>query len=131
MRPDSLSRERILDAAGAIVNAEGSAALSMRRLAQELDVWPMSIYRHFKNKDELLDAVAAAATESIAVPDIDASWRAQLRSLLDAVRDVIGSDPSGVGTRLPNAFLTPGGLRLSEAGMRILESAGFDPAEAA
>jgi TetR/AcrR family transcriptional regulator, tetracycline repressor protein len=130
-RPSGLSRERILDAARAIVGREGLDALSMRRLAQELDVWPMSIYRYFRNKDELLDAMAAIATEGIAVPSARASWRSQLRSLLSAAHEALAGDPSWIGSRLPSAFLTPGTLKLSEAGVRILESAGLDAAEAA
>ena len=45
-----LSRERIVEAALGIVEREGLGALSMRRLAQELDVWPMSVYRYFRDK---------------------------------------------------------------------------------
>ncbi len=52
-----LSRERILDAALELVVDDGWNGLSMRRLAQELDVWPMAVYRYFRDKDELLDAV--------------------------------------------------------------------------
>jgi AcrR family transcriptional regulator len=130
-RATGLSRERILRVAHELIEQEGMGALSMRRLAQELDVWPMSVYRYFQDKDELLDALAAAAAEAIPIPSPDASWRAQLRALLGDARTAIGEDPAGIGTRLPRAFLTPGALRVSEAGLRILRSAGFAPAEAA
>jgi AcrR family transcriptional regulator len=129
--PAGLSRERILRSASKLVEDEGMSAFSMRRLAQELDVWPMSIYRYFQNKDELLDAMAASATEHIAVPSPRASWQSQLRSLLRASREAMEGDPSAIGSRFPSVFLTPGTLRLSEAGMRILQSTGLDPAEAA
>src|SRR3954453_13226884 len=58
-QPSGLSRERILEVALELASAEGVEALSMRRLAQELDVWPMSVYRYFQDKDALLDAMAS------------------------------------------------------------------------
>jgi len=130
-RPSGLSRERILEAARGIVEAEGLDALSMRRLAQELDVWPMSIYGYFVNKDELLDAMAASALDRVELPSGRAGWRAQLRSLLRAAHASLARDPSGIGRRLPSAFLTPAALKLPETGVRILESAGLDSKEAA
>jgi AcrR family transcriptional regulator len=123
-----LSRERILDVALETVEDEGLDALSMRRLAQRLDVWPMSIYRYFRDKDELLDALAESAAVSLAVPSGRASWRNQMRALLHDARRVLGAD---LASRLPRAMLTPGLLKLSETGMAILLKAGFPPREAA
>ena len=58
---ERLSRERILEVARRIASDEGLDALSMRRIAQQLDVWPMSLYRHFADKEALLDALTADA----------------------------------------------------------------------
>ena len=55
-----LSRQLILDTAIGLVQREGESALSMRRIAQELDVWPMSLYRYFHDKQALLEALAEA-----------------------------------------------------------------------
>jgi AcrR family transcriptional regulator len=126
-----LSRERILSAASRIARREGLEALSMRRLAQELDVWPMSVYTYFRDKDELIDAVAAEATREVAVASAGGDWQEQLRQLLGQVRDTIAHDPSGVGARMSRAFLSPGLLRLSEAGLSILTGAGFSGSDAA
>src|SRR3989440_8225953 len=130
-RSEGLSRERILRAAHQLVDDEGLTALSMRRLAQELDVWPMSVYRYFQDKDEVLDALGAGAAEAIALPRPLDSWRDQLRALSRNARGALAEDPSGIGSRMGRAFLTPSALRVSEAGLRILESAGFEPREAA
>jgi AcrR family transcriptional regulator len=123
-----LSRDRILGVALETVEEEGLDGLSMRRLAQRLDVWPMSIYRYFRDKDELLDAVAESAAVGLAVPSARASWRNQMRALLHEARRALGSD---LASRLPRAMVSPGLLRLSEAGLAILERAGFDKAQAA
>ena len=130
-RKTQLSRERILAAARGVVEREGLDALSMRRLAQELDVWPMSVYRYFKDKDELIDAVAASAAGEFELPSTRGSWRTQLTRLLSDARERLAADPGGLAGRLPRAFFAPGVLRFSEAGMTILLAAGFSEPEAA
>ncbi len=64
-RKPLLSRDRIVGTAGALVDAEGLAALSTRRLAAELGVSGPSLYNHFRTKDEILDAVADAVSAKI------------------------------------------------------------------
>lgn len=128
--PERLSRGRIIDAARELVDEGGLETLSMRRLAQELDVWPMSVYRYFRDKEELLDAVVDHATEGVGPPDSDASWRAQLSELLGEARRALGQRPSDLAGRLTRAMLTPGVLRLTDTGVGILERAGFDAREA-
>jgi AcrR family transcriptional regulator len=129
-QPTGLSRERILRVALDVAGGEGIDALSMRRLAQELDVWPMSVYRYFEDKDALLDAMAAVAAGEIAGPARGGSWRDQMQALLTDASRGIASSP-GVAARLPRAFLEPSALRLPEAGMAILTRAGLPAAEAA
>ncbi len=122
-----LSHERILRVARALVDHEGLERVSMRRLAQELDVWPMSIYRYFRDKDELLDALAATAAADVAPPRAGASWREQMRELLQQARSAMSADTA---SRLPRASLAPNVLRLPEAGLTILTQAGFSKADA-
>jgi AcrR family transcriptional regulator len=118
-----LSRDLILAAAAEIARDEGIEALSMRRLARALDVWPMSVYRYFEDKDALLDALAAGAAADVALPGASADWRARLHALLDEARAAL-ADP--VGGRTGRAFLQPEGLRVAEAGLAILADAGIE-----
>jgi TetR/AcrR family tetracycline transcriptional repressor len=120
-----LSRERIVDAALELVEDGGWDGLSMRRLAQELDVWPMAVYRYFRDKDELLDAMAEAAAERVSLPSAHGSWRTRMRTLLEESRRALGGQPA------PRALLAPAGRRLSEAGLGILGDAGLDERDAA
>lgn len=53
----ALSRDKIVEVAIAIADAEGLDALSMRRLGAELSVRPMSLYRHVPSKDDLLELI--------------------------------------------------------------------------
>ena len=121
-RREPLSRERILATALALARRDGPDALSMRRIATELDVWPMSLYRHFRDKDELLDALAGEAAHEIAAPQ-SASWREDMTALLRQTRDAFAAHPAGVRLhREPS---------LRETGMSILERAGVDDAATA
>jgi AcrR family transcriptional regulator len=126
-----LSRERILIAARELVEDEGLEGLSMRRLAQELDVWPMSVYRYFRDKDELVDAVAASSAAAFEPPSRRGSWRTQMKQLLGDARQRLAADPAGLASRLPRTFFEPEVLPLSEAGMAILVGAGFSERDAA
>jgi AcrR family transcriptional regulator len=75
----ALNRKRALRAAISIADAEGLDAVSMRRLAAELGVGPMSLYRHVANKDEL---VTQMADEVFGEPELPVpgpeGWRAKL-----------------------------------------------------
>jgi TetR/AcrR family transcriptional regulator, tetracycline repressor protein len=128
-RPAALSRERILDAAGKLVEREGPDRLSMRRLAQALDVWPMALYRYFEDKDALLDAIVDRAAGDVARRAGEGTWREQMRELLHEARAALGR--GGLGERIPRAMLTPGVQRLSEEGLAILHAAGCPEDEAA
>jgi AcrR family transcriptional regulator len=63
-RRATLSREIILEAAFRVVDADASNDLTMSRLGRELDADPSAVYRHFRNKDELLLAMADVMIEA-------------------------------------------------------------------
>jgi len=123
-----LTADRIVSAARAIARDAGIDAVSMRRLAEELDVWPMSVYRYFRDKDELLDAVVGAAAAEVEAPDQGLPWRGQVATVAAGIREAL--QPSDLAARLPQAALSPGVLSLSEIGISVLTRAGFGPEEA-
>ena len=100
----------------------------MRRLAERLDAWPMSIYTYFRDKDELLDALTADAVEGLSLPSPRASWRNQIRALLHEARRALGAEAGGLASRLPRAIEAP---RVSGAGREILMRAGLRERDAA
>ena len=116
---DRLSRERILAAAQVLTYRGGLEQLSMRRLAQELDVWPMGIYRYFRDKDELVEALAESTAEEISPPDESGSWRDRLRALL--------SQALGLYRRHPGALQS---TRVTDTAVAILAGAGLSASEA-
>jgi AcrR family transcriptional regulator len=72
-----LDRERILDAAEAIASSEGIGKLTMRRIGAELGADPTAVYRHFRNKDELLVQLADRLFGTLPEVDPSLSWREQ------------------------------------------------------
>jgi AcrR family transcriptional regulator len=117
-----LSRERILAAALELTGRDGPGALSMRRIAQELDVWPMSLYRYFRDKDELLDALADSAAEEIGAGTGGGPWRDELADLLRGARDAFARHPGGARLHRDR--------RLRETGLALLGEGGIGRPEA-
>jgi AcrR family transcriptional regulator len=122
-----LSRELITSTAVEVVSREGLDALSMRRLAQELDVWPMSMYRHFRDKEELLDAIAAAGADEVELPSGRGDVREQLHALAAEAHALLGRQPSDLRRR---TLASAGVLRLSDAALQSLADGGVPAAEA-
>lgn len=92
-----LSRQRVLKAALELVDRDGLHELSMRKLAAELGVEAMSLYRHVANKDDLLVGLADLVWAEIATaapPDDD--WSAWLRALGHAIRDAVHRHPNAL-----------------------------------
>jgi len=89
-----ITKGEIFDAAIAIVDTEGLAALSMRRLAEAADVGVMTLYGFFANKDELVSQLGTHALGAI-VPAADPSrsWRDQLKNELGKLRTSLQEHP--------------------------------------
>lgn len=130
---ERLSRERILQAAHEVAARDGLQTLSMRRIAQLLDVWPMSLYRYFHDKGELLQALGEDAAAGIELPPAQGAWRERISALLAQTRAALEGHPAGAQLRLEgDGAGAPGssGRRVSDAAIAILIDAGLGPAEA-
>jgi AcrR family transcriptional regulator len=85
-----LSRDRVLGAAVRLADEAGIDAVSMRRLAQELGVVPMALYKHVAHKDELLDGMVDVVIGEFDAPDPSLDWPAAVRGrVLSARRAVL------------------------------------------
>jgi AcrR family transcriptional regulator len=81
-----LTRERILEAAVALADHDGVDAISMRRIANELGVVPMALYKHVANKEELLDGMLDLVVAEFDTPRSDTDWRTALRERILSAR---------------------------------------------
>ncbi|SDS60644.1 TetR/AcrR family transcriptional regulator [Jiangella sp. DSM 45060] len=88
-----LSKERVLAAAVALADAGGVEALSMRKLAHALGVVPMALYKHVRNKDELLDGMVDAVVGEIDPPVAGADWKTTVRQRVLSARRVLLRHP--------------------------------------
>ncbi len=88
-----LSRDRILSTAVALADREGADSLSMRRLAQELDVVPMATYKHFANKEELLDGMLDVVVGEIDPARTDTDWKTAVRDRILSARRALLHHP--------------------------------------
>src|SRR5215217_8479916 len=80
------TREALARRALAIMDAHGTEALTMRRLAEELGMGTMALYRYFPSKDDLMDAAVEVAAPEIELPEPGAApWREQLGGLARAL----------------------------------------------
>jgi AcrR family transcriptional regulator len=120
-----LSRERVLDAAIANADAGGLEALSMRTLAEMLDVAPMALYRHVANKDDLIDAMVDVVFSEIGVPSGGGDWQTSMRQRAIAVRDALLRHRWAIGLLESRRRPGPANLRHHDAVIGRLRAAGF------
>jgi AcrR family transcriptional regulator len=86
-RPARLSREAVVDAAEALIEREGIEALTMRRLAEQLSSSPMALYRHVRDKDELLMALIDRRASELPRPALPRDPRERLLRLFGVLYD--------------------------------------------
>ena len=131
-----LSRDLVLSTALALVDAEGLDVLTMRRLGQELQRDPMSLYRYAANRAALLDGVAETVLNELAIFPNDPDWQAQLRRIAHDLRLLALRHPNVVPLLVTRPLSTPlgmrplGTLRPLEQILALLVEAGFAPADA-
>jgi AcrR family transcriptional regulator len=88
-RRQPVSRERALEVACALADADGIETLTMRRLAEQLGVEAMSLYHHVPNKDAILDGMVDRVFAEIPLPALNDDWRTAMRNRASSVRAVL------------------------------------------
>jgi AcrR family transcriptional regulator len=81
-----LTRERILQTAVALADEGGVDSISMRRIAQQLGVVPMALYKHIANKGELLDGMTDVVVAEIDPPLANVDWKTAMRERILSAR---------------------------------------------
>jgi len=122
-----LTRERIVDAAVALVERHGETALSMRAVAAELNVAPMSLYNHVPNKAALLDGIAYRVMSGLELDyDPGVGWKTQARTLIRAFRRVAREYPACMNLIVTHSVELPFGIKPIERALAVTDIAGFD-----
>jgi AcrR family transcriptional regulator len=120
-----LSRELVLRAALDIADEGGLEALTMQRIGQRLGVEAMSLYRHVRNKEDILDGIVDLVFGEIELPADDVDWPSALRMRAVSTRDVLARHPWAVGLMESRLQPGPANLHHHDAVLGILYGAGF------
>ncbi|MBO0839376.1 MAG: TetR family transcriptional regulator [Sciscionella sp.] len=130
-----LSKQRIADAALALIDSTGLAELSMRKLAAELGVRAASLYSHYPTKEQLLHAIADQIVSTVDTSAFEnagerADWAKALKAWARTYRAALAAHPNLV----PYLATGPGrrehGLRTADAVHGGLVRAGWPPRHA-
>ena len=135
-----LDRGAVLSAAVALADQEGVDAVSMRRLAQELGVVAMAIYKHVADKEDLIDGMVdvvvaefagSSAGEQSGQPDgagqAAGDWQTQAREQILAARRSVQAHPWARRAMETRTLRTPTVLRHMEALTATLLGGGLTP----
>jgi AcrR family transcriptional regulator len=120
-----LSRERVLRGAIAVADAGGFGSLTMRSLAKELGVKPMSLYYHVANKEEILDGIVDIVFGEIELPSADPDWRSAMRHRAVSARSALGRHPWATPLMESRRNPGPATLRHHDSMIGVFRRAGF------
>ncbi|MFF1276293.1 TetR/AcrR family transcriptional regulator [Streptomyces marokkonensis] len=126
-----LSRERVIRTAVALADEKGSAALTMRAIAEPLGVEAMSLYHHVAGREDILDGMVDAVFGEIDLPPRDTDWKSAMRHRALSARAVLRRHPWAVGLMDSRSRPGPATLRHHDAVIGALRAGGFSVAMAA
>ena len=127
-----LSVSAVVSAALAILQAEGLEAVTMRRVATELDTGAASLYVYVDGRNGLQQAMLDHVTAAVMLETPDPSrWRAQMHSLLQRIFDAFHTYPGLAALSLASLPTTDPILLVAENLLGILLAGGIDPQDAA
>ncbi|WP_028066658.1 TetR/AcrR family transcriptional regulator [Solirubrobacter soli] len=126
-----IDRDRILDVAERITREEGLGKLTLRRIGTEIGADPTAIYRHFRNKQELLVQLAERLFGRVTALDPSRPWRERMHALIREGLDRFRSHVD-IALLLAKAGDEIPGLRLiTETSLAMLDEVGLTPEQAA
>jgi AcrR family transcriptional regulator len=124
-RRTPLNRQRVLRTAVELADLSGLESLSMRRLADELGVVPMALYKHVAGKEELLDGMVAFLIEEIEPAVRDADWKRAVRLRVLSARQTLQRHPWARQAIESRTNKTPAVLAYMDSFIGMFLSGGF------
>jgi AcrR family transcriptional regulator len=122
---EPLNRERVLQAALTLADANGIDALSMRKLGEAVGVEAMSLYNHVPSKADVLDGLIDLVFSEIELPSGTHGWRTAMRLRAIAIRAALTRHPWAIGLMESRTSPGPATLRHHDAVLGCLRSARF------
>ncbi len=121
-----LTADSILDGAMAVIEADGADALSMRRLAAHMGTTAMAFYNHFRDREELVDAIAARLYAGLPPPPPGSPWDARLTHLMDHFLRSAGRWPRTWQLAMGRPVKPASGQLIVATALAALADAGLD-----
>jgi AcrR family transcriptional regulator len=115
----------VLHAAVALADAGGVDALSMRKIAQELGVVPMALYKHVSSKDELLDGMIDVVVGEIDPPASGTDWKTAIRRRVLSARSALLRHPWASQVIESRTDPTPAVLEYMDSMIGMFRAGGF------
>nr|WP_264932895.1 TetR/AcrR family transcriptional regulator [Streptomyces sp. A012304] len=109
----------------AVADAKGTAALTMRAIAEPLGVEAMSLYHHVAGREEILDGMVDAVFAEIDLPPRDTDWKSAMRHRAESARAALRRHPWAVGLMDSRSRPGPATLRHHDAVLGALRTGGF------
>lgn len=126
----ALSREGVVEAARRVMDTEGLDRVTMRRIAQELDTGPASLYVYVANVAELHGAIVDELLRDLPMPAGGGSWREQALATLVAYTELLFAHPGLARSALVLRPSGPNYLRLFDALLGLLRRGKIPPGQA-
>jgi AcrR family transcriptional regulator len=120
-----LTKLRVLRVAVELADQIGIDSLSMRKLAEELGVVPMALYKHVANKEELLDGMVDLVVGEIGPPPSDTDWKSSVRQRILSARRVLLRHPWASGVIESRANPSPVLLTYIDSMIGMFRAGGF------
>ncbi|MEO3782418.1 TetR/AcrR family transcriptional regulator [Actinocorallia sp. B10E7] len=121
----SLTPERLVDAALAVLDESGPEAFSMRAVADHLGMGVMSLYRYVEDRAELEIMIVERVLGSVSLDLPPAPWRNRVELLVDRVRVAVAAHPSTMPMAVARRRHVPSMRRWAEAVLAVLAEAGL------
>jgi AcrR family transcriptional regulator len=122
---EPLSRERVLRAAVALADRGGVESLSMRKLAEQLGVVPMALYKHVSNKEEMLDGMVDVVVGEIDPPAGTNDWKTAVRQRILSARRALLRHPWASRVIESRTSPTPALLEYTDQMIGLFRAGGF------
>ena len=120
-----LTKERVLRAAVDLADRDGIEALSMRKLGQELGVEAMALYRHVRNKDDILDGIVDLVFSEIELPSGRGTWKTAMRRRAMSAHEALLRHPWAPSMMQSRTKPGPATMRHHDSVLGSLRNAGF------
>lgn len=124
---EPLTRDRVLAAGAAFADEHGLEAVSMRHVAHSMGVEAMSLYRHVRGKDDLLDGMVELIVARFPARDESVDWRESLRALVRGAHRELLAHPWVAALATSRPAVGPARVRFVDSVLGALLAGGCSP----